>query len=461
VSLPATAIWGRGHFSSVTPSTKLAVRLLLAICTAFLAISAQASQQKNYPFSVETEKEGDGHRIVARNNGPAPVSVKVELLGAYYTKPDRPFPVYVVVPPGGGTLYLGRMRPAMSGVGYTFRTQWSWVFGDFNAVQSPDAVYRLPFKEGATYRIGQAAGGPISTHTSPDSQYAVDIPMPEGTPIVAARDGVVIASEAGQLYGAQVPDLLDKANEVRIQHLDGTMAVYAHLQYGGVFVYPGQRVVAGQQIGLAGSTGYSSGPHLHFAVQTVRRNGDQLETVSLPFRFYVGVPPAAFAPQFGMIAKADYSSPAAVPGFEPPVRVVRVSPERPVVVPDTPAAGNADVTVSFQVPPEVRRFLLKIPAWQWFVGMVGLILLLVMLDKARVARRERAWREICEPGLMPPAAGPRSSSSLTAYDKLLIACGGDRSRAARLQAYEYQRAPDIDDEVAALRAWQRLQRDRH
>lgn len=443
------------------PSTKLTARLLVALCAACFTIDAQAAQQQNYPFSVETEKEGDGHRIVARNNGPAPVSVKVALIGAYYASPDRPFPVYAVVPPAGGTLYLGRIRPAMSGVGYTFRTQWSWVLGDFNAVQSPDALYRLPFKEGATCRFSQAAGGPISTHTSPDSQYAVDIPMPEGTPIVAARDGVVIASEAGQIYGAQVPDLLDKANEVRIQHLDGTMAVYAHLQYGGVFVYPGQRVAAGQQIGLAGSTGYSSGPHLHFAVQTVRRNGDQLETVSLPFRFYVGVPPVAFAPQFGMIAKADYSASAAVPGFEPPVQAVRAPAQRPAAVADTPAAGNAEVTVSFQVPPEIRRFLLQIPAWQWFVGMVGLVLLLLMIDKARSARRQRAWREIREPGLEAPTASPRYSSTLTAYDKLVIAGDGDRSKAARLQAYEYQRVPDIDDEVAALRAWQRLQRDRH
>lgn len=444
----------------MTPSTNLAVRLFLALCTAVFTIGAQANQLQNYPFSVETEKDGDGHRIVARNNGPAPVSVKVALVGTHYVSPDRPFPVYAVVPPGGGTLYLGRLRAAMTGVGYSFRTQTTWLLGDFNAAQSPDALYRLPFKDGDSYRFSQAPGGPISTHTSPDSRFAVDIPMPEGTPIVAARDGIVIASEAGQIYGAQVPDLLGKANEVRILHLDGTTAVYAHLKYGGVFVYPGQRVLAGQQIGLAGSTGYSSGPHLHFAVQAVRRNGDQLETVSLPFRFYIGVPPVAFAPQFGMIAKADYSSPAAVPGSEPPLRVARAPSERPAVAHDAPAAGNAAVTLSFQVPPEVRRFLLRIPAWQWFVGMVGVILLLVMLDKARAARRQREWRELREPGLGAPTASPRFSPDPTAYDKLLIACAGDRPLANRLQANEYQRAPEIDDEVAALRAWQRLQRDR-
>jgi murein DD-endopeptidase MepM/ murein hydrolase activator NlpD len=421
-------------------------RLLFLFGLLLSGVSAQANQNQNYPFSIETEKEGDGHRIVARNNGPAPVSVKVSIVGAQYIAPDRPFPVYAVVPPGGGTLYLARIRPAMAGVGYTFRTEASWLLGDFNAAQSPDARYRLPFKDGATYRIGQAPSGPISTHTSPDSQFAVDIPMPEGAPIVAARDGVVIYSEANQIYGAQVPDMLSKANEVRIRHLDGTIGIYAHLAHGGVYVHPGQRVLAGQQIGLAGSTGYSSGPHLHFAVQTVRRNGDRLEVISLPFQFYVGVPPVVFSPQFGLLAKADYSTPASMPSLESQTRVVRAQP--------VSAAGSPEMVVSFQVPPEVRQLLLKIPAWQWGVGMVGLVLLLLALDKMRVARRRREFLMAREPSVHAPRF-------MSAQERLLIACAGDWSRATRLQAYECERTPGVSEEEAALRALERLQRDRH
>jgi murein DD-endopeptidase MepM/ murein hydrolase activator NlpD len=71
-----------------------------------------------------------------------------------------------------------------------------------------------------------------------------------------------------------------RANFVRILHDDGSMALYAHLKTGGVLVRVGQQVQAGQQIGLSGNTGFTTGPHLHFAVQVNRG----MRLVSIPFR---------------------------------------------------------------------------------------------------------------------------------------------------------------------------------
>lgn len=433
--------------------------ILLALAVLVCSPNSLADQRQNYPFSIESEKEGDGHRIVARNNGPAPISVKVSIADSQYITTDRPFPVFAVVPPGGGTLYLAHIRPAMTGVGYSLRTQSSWVLGDFNAQQSPDALYRLPYRDGAAYRIGQAPGGPVTTHTTPDSLYAVDIGLPEGAPIVAARDGVVIYTEANQVYGGQSPDMVSKANEVRILHVDGTIGVYAHMAHGGVYVYPGQRVAAGTQIGLAGSTGYSSGPHLHFAVETVVRSGDGLAMVSVPIQFYVGNPPAVFAPQFGMLVSADYSSPGRMPGVEAPVQVAG---KASVTTQAAVATGNREMVVSFEVPAPLRVWLLRIPApaWQWATGMVGLIFLLVWLDSKR-----RAWRRepsvMREPTIRSRPAEEPLRHGLSSRDRLVIACGGDRQRADRLQEYEYHRSPGISNEEAAQRAWERLQRDRH
>jgi murein DD-endopeptidase MepM/ murein hydrolase activator NlpD len=432
-------------------------RALLVLAILFFSLVSHADQNQNYPFSIETENEGDGHRIVAHNNGPAPISVKVSITDSQNITPDRPLPIYAVVPPGGGTLYLAHIRPAIAGTGYTFRTQSSWILGDFNARQSPDAIYRLPYQDGMTFRIGQAFGGPITTHTAPDSQHAVDIGMPQGTPIVAARDGVVIYTEANQIYGGQSPDMMTKANEVRIQHIDGTIAIYAHLAYGGVYVYPGQKVVAGTQIGLAGSTGYSSGPHLHFAVQTVEQTGNGLTMVSLPFQFYVGNPAVAFSPQFGMIATADYASVGHVPTTEEPVQVAaQTQPTTRSAV----ALGNPETVVSIEIPTIVHSFLNGTPTSILVGGLAIVILLFILLGKARQAKQRQNWWVVQEPTIQSSTQDQVFKHGLSSRDKLILACGGDRQRADRLEEYEHQRAQGLSAEQAAQRAWERLQWDR-
>lgn len=270
-----------------------------------------------YPFSIDTEKNNNGHRIVAHNLGPAPISLKVTLVETQNISADRNFPLYTVVPPGQSSFILSQIRPATATTGYKFKTQAQWMVGDASARHAADTIYQLPFRSGASFRISQAPGGPVSTHTTPESQYAVDIPMPDGTPILAARAGTVIETRSIESSGRQTPDMLDKANVVRILHSDGTIALYAHLAHSSIQVSPGQRVTGGQQIAQAGSTGYSSGPHLHFAIQTVQRSGDKFTTVSLPFNFHVGKPPLVFAPQTGMLITADYTAPGRMPPIVP------------------------------------------------------------------------------------------------------------------------------------------------
>lgn len=425
----------------------------------FVIGSCLAGPNDNYPFTVESEPEGDGHRIVARNNGPAPVSVKVALLYSVYATPDRKFPVFAVVPPNGGVLYLGHFKRTMSGVGYSFRYSSSWLLGDLNARQSADALYRLPYRDGSAYRIGQAPGGPITTHHAADSAHAVDIVMPQDAPVLAAREGTVIYTEAGQRYGGKTPDLLDKANEVRIRHADGTIAVYAHLAHGGVHVYPGQHVAAGEQIGLVGSTGYSSGPHLHFVVQQVVRNGDDLGMASIPFRFYVGNPPAPFRPTSGALVKADYSSSApasnvatarAAQGGESTGLLRQVTASFPAT-----AEFFADTKVS-----QVRIYLQTLPPWGWFAMLVGVVFLILRLGTRRAERRMRAAFEPREPSLGTRRSGNPDFGAQTPWARLLRACGGDHGKAERLLDYEQRKAPGISRDEAALRALQRWERDR-
>ena len=137
-----------------------------------------------------------------------------------------------------------------------------------------DVVYRFPLRL-PQVRVGQLPEGTFS-HADAENRQAIDFAAPVGTPVVAARAGTVMQAEGRFADTGQ----LDQANLVRILHADGSMAVYAHLQRGSLSVVPGQPVEACQLIARSGNSGWSTGPHLHFAVQVNR--GLRLESV--PFR---------------------------------------------------------------------------------------------------------------------------------------------------------------------------------
>ena len=151
-----------------------------------------------------------------------------------------------------------------------------------------DLVLLPPFPAGEQYPVSQGFLGK-KTHEAADSQFAIDIAMPVGTAIHAARAGTVMdVEEDFNQGGVNFKKYAHKANHVRILHKDGTMAVYAHLDLASVNVRPGAKIRAGKKIARSGNTGFSSGPHLHFAIQ--QNSGMQL--VSLPFRFRTPAGPA-------------------------------------------------------------------------------------------------------------------------------------------------------------------------
>jgi LysM repeat protein len=86
----------------------------------------------------------------------------------------------------------------------------------------------------------------------------VDLASSLGTPIMASADGTVIISKNSGWNGGY-------GNYVVISHYNGTQTVYGHMQR--TIVYSGQQVVQGQVIGYLGSTGHSTGPHIHFEIR--------------------------------------------------------------------------------------------------------------------------------------------------------------------------------------------------
>jgi murein DD-endopeptidase MepM/ murein hydrolase activator NlpD len=99
----------------------------------------------------------------------------------------------------------------------------------------------------------------------------IDIAAPQGTPVVAAADGVVaLAEDWFALHGQTV--ILD--------HGQGVATLYLHLS--AIEVKAGQRVARGQVIGRVGSTGVATGPHLHYAVYVYGTAVDPLFWTDLP-----------------------------------------------------------------------------------------------------------------------------------------------------------------------------------
>lgn len=116
------------------------------------------------------------------------------------------------------------------------------------------------------YRIAQGFNGAFS-HNHVANRYALDIALPVGTPLYASRAGVVVAAVDYHVGGGLDAKYRGKANHLRVRHSDGSMTLYAHLHTGSLRVAKGEQIRLGQPIAASGNTGYTSGPHLHLALQ--------------------------------------------------------------------------------------------------------------------------------------------------------------------------------------------------
>lgn len=142
---------------------------------------------------------------------------------------------------------------------------FSTVFGQDDPSLFVDArpLYELPFVKGnARYLLVQGIGGRFS-HTG-ENAWSFDWSMAKGTPVIAARDGMVI-SLRNDANDKDLPLEKRRANFVRVRHSDGEISCYAHLDSTSAIV--GQTVARGDRIGTSGNSGFSTQPHLHFHVE--------------------------------------------------------------------------------------------------------------------------------------------------------------------------------------------------
>ena len=184
-------------------------------------------------------------------------------------KPDEVLPLRHAGGGGKGGPYIPLARPSLDELqrtvaGLDEATDWHtdlFIFSESRLFQARFEALRVPSAPPVEGVIGSGFGfrtdpitGRAALHTG------LDFPAEPGTPIVASAGGVVLSTDWHAEYG----------HTVELDHGNGLVTRYAHCLK--VLVKPGQVVKRGQAIAEVGSTGRSTGPHLHFEV----RRGDRV-----------------------------------------------------------------------------------------------------------------------------------------------------------------------------------------
>ncbi len=168
-------------------------------------VKATLVRTEQQPLLRSREDGSDDDRtIVLVNEAGGPITAEMDLEEATNVRSEPAvLPVRVVVP-GRSEVRALRIVATNPAAGFRYRYKYSAVLGDYLAQPDAAAHYQLPFSTAKIdpanpIRISQGFDGKFSHHDA-GSRYAVDIMMPEGTPVLAARDGVVMSID-NDFYG--------------------------------------------------------------------------------------------------------------------------------------------------------------------------------------------------------------------------------------------------------------------
>ena len=245
---------------------------LPAVCNA-----EKASPVRVYPKTTESGK----YEFYVDNEHIVPVWISVEFPSLVNLKSSEKLPFRALIP----SETIGQKLFTMEAVSDTgkrsYRMVVSYAKGDpKTAKPDPAFLYVFPFEHGTKHQITQGYDGAF-THSG-ENQYALDFDLDTGTPITAARSGLIADVKQDSNRGGSSAAYAQDANYILVWHEDGTFGNYVHLKKGGSLVKIGDRVAAGQLLGYSGNTGVSSGPHLHFDVRVPTEDG-KMQSIPISF----------------------------------------------------------------------------------------------------------------------------------------------------------------------------------
>jgi murein DD-endopeptidase MepM/ murein hydrolase activator NlpD len=279
------------------------ISLLVWVGTLFLTsgLSANPKQVEVSPWNCQkgicqrSHTRGEYVTLQVKSKRKEPVWLVLEPEDLRNLKPLQPTPFVTRLTPGKAQ-DLGVLAVQNKRQPHRYTTRWEALRGNPNAVHDDRWHYRMPFGGNRPIPISQGYNGRFSHKGL--SAYSLDFPMPWGTPILASRGGVITEVINDMVASGTRKGEFESDNRVIIEHRDGTFAVYAHLRHGGP-ARVGQVVRSGELIGLSGDTGFSTGPHLHFQVHKLRRDGRRQ---TLPVKFFNGTS-RGFTPVAGLVYK--------------------------------------------------------------------------------------------------------------------------------------------------------------
>lgn len=257
-------------------------RAAIFIITLALLAAARGEQAPSRPASrkrVDVTKvvSTNSETLFVENHLQCKIIITTKLKSGENTKTNKPLPHTISVAPGQKREWI-TFSGDVPGKRWIYTNDWKWNHGSTAAEHDTNVIYELPYDEGSAFKVTQTFLGRVSHQEA----YAVDFEMPEGTPVRAARGGVVCDIVDYNSETGNTEDFKQKGNFIFILHDDGTIGCYFHIQYNGADAAVGERVAAGQRIGRSGNVGFSTGPHLHFSVM---RPIDAYTSYSYPIRF--------------------------------------------------------------------------------------------------------------------------------------------------------------------------------
>jgi len=253
--------------------------ILPGLCAALVLFSTTANARCEDDWICVDEIRNDGDvELRARNLREFPITYTLRVRAQRYLV-TGPNTVTRSLDPGE-THQIMVLKQEDGGSKGSFRYSIKWTVGRENAKHDDEQLYVLPYASKKSYRVLQGFGSRFS-HRGRE-EFSVDFDMPVGTPVHAARSGVVARVEDSNSKGCWDDGCGQFANFIVVLHDDGTTGEYYHLDKDGVLVNVGDTVARGQLIGASGNTGHTTMPHLHFAVYRAVKWG---RTQSIEVRF--------------------------------------------------------------------------------------------------------------------------------------------------------------------------------